>query len=61
MLNRRKGLRRLEASMARGELPKTLVPSTQVAAAKIAAGEVRFKPGDDPHMQKGQGTILPTE
>jgi DOPA 4,5-dioxygenase len=55
------GLRRMEASMARGELPKTLVPSTQVAAARTAAGRVRFKPGDDPHMQPGQGTILPTE
>jgi len=45
--------------MARGELPKTLVPSTQVAAAAAAAGQVRFKPGDDPHMQAGKGTVLP--
>jgi DOPA 4,5-dioxygenase len=52
------GLRRMEAQMQRGELPKTLVPSTQVGAA-ASAGAVRFQPGDDPHLQSAPKSAAP--
>jgi DOPA 4,5-dioxygenase len=45
------GLRELQAKMASGELPSTLAPASQVPSGPAAAGTVRYRPGDDPHLQ----------
>ncbi|MGE4253884.1 MAG: hypothetical protein AB7E84_01580, partial [Xanthobacteraceae bacterium] len=45
------GLRELQAKMASGELPSTLAPASQVSSGATAAGAVRYRPGDDPHLQ----------
>lgn len=46
------GLREMLDQVARGELPESLVPASQVCAEPGAAPQVRYRPGDDPHLQR---------
>jgi DOPA 4,5-dioxygenase len=43
-------LREMQARIRRGELPAALMPATQVSEVE-AGGRVRYRPGDDPHLQ----------
>jgi DOPA 4,5-dioxygenase len=47
------GLRLMQEQIARGELPGALAPATQVADMG-AAGQVRYRPDDDPHLTTGR-------
>jgi DOPA 4,5-dioxygenase len=45
------GLRRMQEQIARGELPASLAPATQVSEGGPPGAKVRYRPGDDPHLQ----------
>ena len=46
------GLREMLDQVARGGLPESLVPASQVSEEPAAIPQVRYRPGDDPHMQR---------
>ena len=46
------GLREMLDQVARGELPKSLVPASQVCEEPSRVPQIRYRPGDDPHMQR---------
>jgi aromatic ring-cleaving dioxygenase len=43
------GLRKMQEKIARGELPASLAPASQVPQGEENAGRVRYRPGDDAH------------
>jgi DOPA 4,5-dioxygenase len=42
-------LREMQARIRRGELPAALMPASQTGAG-ATGGQVRYEPGDDPHL-----------
>ena len=47
------GLREMLDQVARGELPQSLVPASQVPAEPSAVSRIRYRPGDDSHLNPG--------
>ena len=53
------GLREMQAQIARGELPETLAPASQVGD-KNNSSRVRYRPGEDAHNAPPGRVVRPT-